>query len=325
MSAAAAALVGLLGSALAPAGGPVIRARNTDGCPSAEDVSARVAGLLVKGGLGGGAGGDDGAPPDVVDLSLAGAALRVRLTRADGTLVAQRDLPRSAPRRGATPGGDCAELAEAAAVLVAAWEADLRSGPAPVAPDAPVVMPAAEVTISSVLPSRASYELSLTSLALWLGRDGATAGAGLRGVVWSRRALLGMTAGMSATFPALDTPERSVFLRRYAGTAGVVGRLVQVPFFVDALAEVVLGWLVAAGDAARGGRGTYGAFDPGVSVGLRGGRRILPRLELSLGVAGWAASWGATTAGGADERSRPTRQPRWGILAGVGVGLLFGR
>jgi hypothetical protein len=323
MSAAAAALIGLLGSALAPAGGPVIRARDTDGCPSAEDVSARVAGLLVKGGVAGMAG-DDGAAPDVVDLSLAGAALRVRLTRADGTLVAQRDLQRSALRRGAVP-SDCAELAEAAAVLVAAWEADLRSGPAPVAPDAPVVMPAAEVTISSVLPSRASYELSLTTVALWLGREGATAGAGVRGVVWSRRALLGMTAGMSATFPGADTSERSVFLRRYAGTAGVVGRLVQVPFFVDALAEVVLGWLVVAGDAARGGRGTYGAFDPGVSVGLRGGRRILPRLELSLGVAGWAASWGATTAGGADERSRPTRQPRWGILAGVGVGLLFGR
>ena len=117
-----------------------------------------------------------------------------------------------------------------------------------------------------------------------------------------------MTAGLAATFPAGETNEKSVFLRRYAATAGVAGRLVQTPFFVDALAEAVLGWLVVAGKA-QDGRGTYGAFDPGVSVGVRAGRRILPQLELSLGVAGWRC--GESGGGGRGRRS-PGAPPRWG-------------
>jgi hypothetical protein len=91
---------------LLAAGPVIIRAEGTGGCPSAEDVSARLAGLL---------GADaEGEAPEVLQLAVAPAGLRLRLWRADGTLVAERTIARTER---------CADTAEAAAVLTAAWEA----------------------------------------------------------------------------------------------------------------------------------------------------------------------------------------------------------
>src|SRR5688572_21015827 len=156
--------VALLLSLLA---GPVIRADDTGGCPDAAAVSQRLAGLLSTTA--------DPPEPDRVDLTADGPDLHLRLSRADGTLVAERRIPRS---------NRCAELADAVAALVAAWEADLRplAAPAAAPPAAmtPVPMPQVEIDEAAREQRRASYEVGVLP-ALWLGGGRVSFAGTLRG------------------------------------------------------------------------------------------------------------------------------------------------
>jgi hypothetical protein len=292
---------------MAPAGetrmaaaGPLIRGEGTGGCPSAQDVSARLAGLLGA--------GEDGAPPETLDLDSQSAGLRLRLWRADGTLVAERTIAR-AP--------SCAEMAESAAVLVAAWEANLRpgtaqiavhptmTGPVPVPPDAQAAPP----------PGTAAYEMGAVP-ALWLGGGGPAWGGVLRGGLWSRRAPLGMTVALAAAFP-VGGGDGLAQWRRYALSGGVIGRLRRGRLFVDALAETVLGWLVARSDSADG----TAAFDPGLSVAVRAGRPVARNLEVAASLGLWGAALRLGTTSG---MVAPGVVPRWGLVAGVGASVRFG-
>jgi len=84
--------------------------RGTEGCPSAAGVTAEL------GRLAGSSPNRDGTDRAEVDGESAG--LRVRLYRSDGTLVGERTIE---------TGADCGERAAAAAVVIATWEAALRS------------------------------------------------------------------------------------------------------------------------------------------------------------------------------------------------------
>lgn len=294
MGAALASLVGLTLVPLLAQPAPVIRAEGTDGCPHAEAVSQRLAGLL--------AGTAGPGEPDQVALSVAGDELRVRLSRADGSLVGERLIPRSSR---------CAELADAAAALVAAWEDELRPAVSPaLPPPAPLV-----VRPPVAPPGRPAYELGAVP-ALWLaGGQWAFAGA-IRAGVWSRRAPVGMTVAVSATFP-VDSGDAAnpTRWRRHAVSGGVMGRLRHHRLFVDGIAEGVLGWVVVQAD----GEGSRAAFDPGLTIGLRAGSQLTRRFELHASLAAWGAA-----------RSKPAREgmpggsvPHWGLLAGVGASFLF--
>jgi hypothetical protein len=282
--------------------GPVIRGEGTNGCPSAQDVSARLAGLL--------AATADAGPPEVLEMAPERGGLRLRLWRADGTLVAERDI---------APAATCAEMAEAAAVLAAAWEADLRpattrlvAGP-PSAMSAPVPDPFPAVPSPS---GTALYELGAVP-AVWLGGGGPAVGGLVRGGLWSRRAPLGITAALAAAFPATAQGGLARW-HRYALSGGVVGRMRRGLVFVDALAETVLAWLVPRNDSAGE---TSAAFDPGLSLALRAGRPVSPRLEVAASLGVWGA---ALRPGGADGRVAPGSVPRWGVVVGIGASMRFG-
>ncbi|HXU80279.1 MAG TPA: hypothetical protein VN914_02705 [Polyangia bacterium] len=275
-------------------GGPVIRA-DADGCPEAAAISQRLAGLLNSGA--------DPAEPDQVDLSLDGSDLRLRLSRADGTLVAERRIPRS---------NRCPELADAVAALVAAWEADLRpEAPAPVVTPRPPPRPVAPLAVEEAAPAPAPpiYELGVLP-ALWVGAGRLSFAGALRAGVWSRRSPVGATLAFSSIFPVEGS---SAGWRRHALSAGVMGRMRHRWLFVDALGEAVVGWVVteeASGSKAR--------FDPGLTIGLRAGSRVARRLELYLSVGAWGAAWPST------DPENPGAMPHWGLLTGFGGSFLFG-
>jgi hypothetical protein len=274
------------------AAGPLIRAEGTAGCPSAGEVSARLAGLLAPTA--------DTAAPEVLQMAVAAGGLRLRLWRADGTLVAERTIVRTER---------CAEMAEAAAVLTAAWAADLQPGlvrlPAPVRREPP--------------PGGPVYELGAVP-ALWVGGGGPALGGAIRGGVWSRRAPLGMTLALAAAFPTGEAGDGWARWRRYALSAGVMGRLQHETVFLDALAETVLGWLVARSDAQGE---TDAAFDPGLSLTLRAGTPLSPRIEVAALLGLWGA---ALRLGSGDGKGnvQPGVVPRWGVLLGVGASVRVG-
>jgi hypothetical protein len=274
---------------------PQIRA-DAGGCPDAAAVSQRLAGLLNSGG--------ESAEPDLVDLTVSGPDLHLRLSRADGTLVAERRIPRS---------NRCAELADAVAALVAAWESDLRPEAPP--PPVPAPLPPLPLVVREAPreQERASYEIGMLP-ALWLGGGRFSFAGTLRAGVWSRRAPVGMTLALSATFP-VDSGDSGglAHWRRHALSAGVMGRLRHRWLFVDGLAEAVLGWLVVNQEGAGDARAS---FDPGLTIGLRAGSRVARRLELYASLGAWGAAWTAA--------DRPGAVPHWGLLTGLGGSFLFG-
>jgi len=95
--------------ALVLAMGPAITVNGNATCPTADEVSTRVAQLVPA--------VDTSAPRDLARIEEAGGVLRVSLSAPDGALLGTRDLPRTS---------SCAELAAAAAVVVAAWESDVH-------------------------------------------------------------------------------------------------------------------------------------------------------------------------------------------------------
>jgi hypothetical protein len=280
------------------AAGPVIRGEGTGGCPSAEDVSARLAGLLRA--------TEDAGSPEVLEMGSQPGGLQLRLWRADGTLVADRTIAR-APT--------CAEMAESAAVLVAAWEADLRPGTTRLTPPAAAALPVPPPE-DPLPPSGAVYELGAVP-ALWLGGGGPAVGGVVRGGLWSRRAPLGMTVAVAAAFPASGGDGLAQW-RRYALSGGVIGRLRRGTLFVDALAETVLAWLVARSDSAGE---SSAAFDPGLSVALRAGRPVGRRVEVAASLGLWGA---ALRLSGGEGMIAPGVVPRWGLVVGVGASARFG-
>ena len=82
-------------------------------CPAPEAVARELATLMPADGV--------VREPDLADLSREGSDLHLELRRGDGSWVAVRDIAGTR---------SCEELAVAAAVVIAAWEADLASGSA---------------------------------------------------------------------------------------------------------------------------------------------------------------------------------------------------
>jgi len=106
-----------------------IGVRGNASCPTPEALAAALEGLIAP------APGSGSARPDVVELAGHGASVTVRLTSAGGDLVGEKRLPERL---------SCADRAQAAAVIVAAWEAHLRGVAGPIAPRAVGVRAATE-------------------------------------------------------------------------------------------------------------------------------------------------------------------------------------
>lgn len=101
--------------AMQPAPAAVI-VRASGDCPSAGAVTGALAKLLAPAAL-----PDRSLPSDLAEIEVRGATLAISLRRASGEIVGRREL--------AAPSG-CADRAESAAIVVAAWETHLGDRPA---------------------------------------------------------------------------------------------------------------------------------------------------------------------------------------------------
>jgi hypothetical protein len=115
--------------ALQAAGGMDVRGDSA--CPPPSEVGTALVGLVAP--------VPAPAAPDVVEITGAGDSVTLRLWNAAHQLLAERRVP---------PSPSCAERARAAAVIVAAWEAHLRAGAAPMWP----LPPGAPAPASPPLP-----------------------------------------------------------------------------------------------------------------------------------------------------------------------------
>jgi len=299
------------------ASGPAVTVNGDATCPTAEEVSTRVAQLVPA--------VDTTAPRDLARIEEAGGVLRVSLWRPDGALVARRELSRT---------GSCADLAAAAAVVVAAWESDVHPefmpflGPVAPPKEVAAAVPAAVVrTPSKPTPTRVVFEVGAAlSGSVAPGAGGAAPAAGgliVASLAPSHRSvgLRLMLAGSAEREIPLG-PGRVLWRRLVAGLGPDV-RLApaSTPIAVDLHAEALVSSLSARGEGFTDNLNAN-SVDPGVGAGVRfavGRQTVVPWLDLSF--AGWLRGQRARST--PDEAS--VALPRVEAAVALGVSVFLGR
>jgi hypothetical protein len=273
------------GEAASRSGDVAVVTRGTAGCPSAAGVAAELGRLA---GSSASRGGTDRAEVDGEPTGL-----RVRLYRSDATLVGERTIETAA---------DCGERAAAAAVVIATWEATLRS-------DVTLELHGvgAETTPPPPEPSRWSLSAAAHGVGVASAADAWTPGGavdfqlahargfGLRGAIWGagfRSQELGAESGRV----------------RWARWAVGVG-----PSYQRAAGSVLLSLFgqLAVGQIFVGGEGFDRTFsDWSADIGAGGGIEVgLARAGLSpvlgVGAVVWPGSQQAVAIGVQDTVELP--------------------
>jgi len=280
-------------------------------CPSRDDVARELARLAPV---------DAPAPARVAaEIQRGPGGLSITLRGPDGDLLARRTVAAS---------GSCAELATAAAVVITAWQADLRPDLGPGLPEVPVAPPppgpatAVRVAAAPAAPQAARpFEIGAAFLGSAVGTDLAP-GVQIDGQVGragSDLALRIAASAVGAHAMALGMPAgQSQWSRAGLGLA------VRYRFWVDVLA--IDAHLGAAASVVRvEGAGfdrnyTTSGFDPGLNAGIRvgaGNGRLAPFLE--IGAAVWSGKSAVVIAGTTTERAIPR------LELGAAAGVRFGR
>jgi hypothetical protein len=269
-------------------------------------VAARVATLLPA--------RERSEPADVATIEVAAQAMRVTLTRPDGAPLGERVIDARFP---------CADLAQAAAVVVATWESDVH-------PEFRAAAPAPAVTTAAAPPpapaSAATYDLG-AAIAGSLAPSSAGAAPALAALLvgtWAP-APRGLGGRVAFTWPAerdLALGDARVLWRRASLSLGPQIRWVAPAsrWALDLHAEAIGAWLTASGEGFVRDR-QVNSFDPGVGAGARvlwlGAGRLVPWLEVSA--TGWPRE---QTAYATPDIAAGTALPRF--EAGLALGLSFG-
>jgi hypothetical protein len=256
--------------------GPVAVEGNA-ACPASTDVAARVATLLPA--------AQTTDAPDVVRLDDdAGGALRVTLSRPDGTPLDERALAHTF---------SCDDLAAAVAVVVAAWESDVHPEfqPAPAPAPSIAVTPTRPSGTRARTPTRFDIGAALSgSLAPTSGGAGPALGALLAGSWTPANARVGARLTLATTtLRDSSLAGGHVSWRRFEAALGPQLRLTSAAkrWALDLHADARLAWLTAAGDGFTNDS-SAGGVDPGLGAGVRVLRLqgdVAPWLELSAD--GW--------------------------------------
>jgi hypothetical protein len=272
----------LLSTWLLLALGPVVTVEGDAVCPTAADVATRLGALLPARET------DEG--PDVARVEFRGSALFVTLARPDGTLIGERALESGFP---------CADLAAAAAVVVATWESDVHpefrlAAPPPPAPPPPVPPPPAAPPVVAVAPApppaAARWEIGAgVSGSVAPGSGGAAPAMGALVVGgWTPAAgRVGARLALGATTEReLPLGSASVRWQRADAALGAQLRLAAPGsrWAVDLFGEALAGWLLATGNGFTNDLSS-GSLDPGLGGGARldlGDGPLVPWLEVSL-------------------------------------------
>jgi hypothetical protein len=288
------------------------------GCPTPAEVAARVAALLPA--------VERNEPADVAHIEIAGDRMHVTLAQPDGTPLGERDIDARFP---------CADLAQAAAVVIATWESDVHpefrppAPPPPAPPPAPAAPPVA-VVAPPAPPAAAAYDLG-AGLAGSLAPSSQGAGPALGTLAvgsWTpgARGLGGRAAVAWTADRELELGAGNVRWRRLTAALGPQVRFgtPATRWALDLHVEGLAAWLTAAGGGfTNDHRGD--TFDPGVGAGARvlwfgdraGDRTVLAWLEV-MG-AGWLRRQTAFATPGVVNVTLPRFE------AGLALGLAFGK
>jgi len=285
-------------------------------CPSRDDVARELARLAP--------GSNELKASAEIERGPGG--LSITLRSGGGALLTRRTVAAS---------GTCAELATAVAVVITAWEGDLRPDIGPGLPVVSVIQPvrgpdAATVVRSAPRPPAPSgarpVEIGAALLGSAAGRDIAP-GLEVEAEVGRLDSGLGLRLGataVSAHAIALGAAPGETRWSRAALGLGLRYRLwrggvIRGAIMIDGRLGVEGGVVRVEGAGFDHNYATLG-FDPGLDAGLRVGfvtGRFAPFLE--IGAAAWSGKSAVVVAQTTAERSIP-----WFEL-GAGVGLRFGR
>lgn len=243
-------------------GAGLVEVRSDTDCPSADEVSSRLRPMLPAGWVTG-RDGDVASVTDVGSHADEVATLRVRLLRPDGSLAGDRQLVLR---------GGCAEMADAVATVIAAWETNLLPAVPPsvetVAPLPPKV-PEPAVHAAGLEPGQTRIGAALGACVGAAVSDGVAVTAGLEAVVGraaSRWQLRLAAATQTDRRQTLDQGE--VSWKHTTIAAGLVLRSLGPHWRVSIDGGPVLGWATLAGHGYDTDR-TKSVFEYGVGAGLR--------------------------------------------------------
>lgn len=291
---------------------PVVIVEGDTACPTPAEVAARVATLLPAGA--------GTAQADVARIEVEAGTMRVTLTRSDGATLGERAIDGTFP---------CADLAEAAAVVLATWESDVhpeyRAAPPP--HPAPTEPPVVAVTAPPPAPrAPAAFDLGAAvagSLAPSPAGGAAPALGALAVGSWTPSGRLGLRGALQWTAEReLELGAGAVRWRRATAALGPQLRFTSpdTRWALDLHADGLAAWLTAGGAGfTRDRQGD--SFDPGLGAGVRalwfGRRGLVPWLELAG--AGWLRSQTAFATPGVDAVALPRLETT------LALGLSFGR
>ena len=234
-------------------------------CPTPDEIRDQLAALAPA------PYGEAAAKPALhrVNISGAGPSVQVELLDLDGRLVADRTLERT---------GSCSDVAEAVAVILAAWEAKLNPDVATPVVRAPVAQPYEPVSspvveASKSQPSRpAVFDAGLAVLVSSAGGEAAWGGR-LEGCLFPASRSLGLDVALSATAThtqSIATPASAAQWTRAALSAGPTYRLRRDPLMLDLHAGPVLALLHVQGAGL-----SPAASDTSAQLGVQAGFRAL--------------------------------------------------
>jgi hypothetical protein len=286
-------------------------------CPAPAEVAARLRPLLGGAGV--------GQPGDRVRLDREAGVLRVALVRADGQVRGARNVDER---------HDCAELAEAAAVILASWQAaeapPLRApaAAARLTSPGPVARLQAEGAATTPNPpdgtAPASVDLHLGGAATFAG-DGARAGVSLAGTFGGIAGGLGLRLGARydgfhrvVVRGSKSTGDAGVRWRRLPLTLGPAFRVAASAMVVEGHLALAAAWLTLAGEGFANDQ-RNDVLDVGTSAGLR---LIVPGLTSArlcpyLGVEG--AYWPRKTVANELSNQGSAALPRSELAAVLGL------
>ena len=254
-------------------------------CPSDGDVAGRLRALVPE----------SAGARETAKLSSGDKGLLVELSDAAGAPLGQRWL-QPAP---------CADLAQAAAVVIAAWEAELRSRAA-----SEVKLPAPRA------PGRTGFEIAASFLGSLAQGNALAAGGALDLAVGRRRShFLGRLE--LAGFQTRDLPLSTghVSWTRAWLALGPLFRFRPGRFVLDLHAEGLLALLYFGGVGFTTTQSGYDV-DVGLGAGIRGAVRAGPmRFFVGVGLAGWLRQQTVQVSGGSSNVI-----PRVEGLLTIGIG-----
>jgi hypothetical protein len=237
--------------------------RSSTNCPSSEAVAARLAPLLPSGET---RRGRDSANVAVVAVGSDGSTeLRIELSSDDGARIGER---RVSSQRG------CEEMAQAVAVILAAWETDLRPATA-----GPVDAQARRDERPTASPMLAPALRGTRARAVAGAGGGIAVVGGLAGAVKLDLAIGTVASPWQLTLDAAAESSREITLAggqvdwRHS-TAGIAlgWRSLRPKLALSIHGGAVLGWATLAG-SRFGANHQGGAFEYGLAGALRLGRK----------------------------------------------------